>query len=1259
MSMQKGVRLLLVVLLVLSLAYPPLQEAAASTASPPGSLALEMERVAGKGALVQGRVAAMAGKGASVQGRVAAMAGKGASVQGRVAAMAGKGASVQGRVAAIADKGASVQGRVAAMAGKGASVQGRVAAIAGKGASAQGKVTATAATYAPLSLLWQAGVADNSPAEFSVAQNVYGGNISMPVLSGDWSLLPTGMKADTNRAINLSFVLEELPADGVQFSFKVLDASTAIPQLAIFTNGAMSGLLQITGLNNGETVLQQTWKETYRLYIPKEQLLPGANVLQLRVERGLYADAEAPGYDGDRHLWFEWDYFRLEALETAAEEPIHGRYVHLGSTIASSTFRYDENAIRHLAPMTKWMGIAYSGNWMRASFWSDTKAGWDPLGREYLGALRELNLEPMVNIIGGNWKNEALLVNGTISPALRSYYRDFVAKFGDLYQYAETGNEPGLFGWAQTSVLALHQLFGEERLTNAQPYLTIVAPGWAYWPYNGTPDGWERDAEQRRPIEQLSEITNGHSYGGTGVQPLPGGSLYENLRVYSGAEEGFGKEMAMSETGSNDNHSDNTKYGTYAYRFASAFDRELRGDIGYADHIMQHAAFFNDGTEFGLFNSAIHWNIHRYEDTQAVAAHPNEAGETRLKTFRRLATAYATHGRPLAYEVLNAEALDGKLAYFRAVDTSALGTTAIGAASDKILLNFVNFEAQPVTMQVKVTLPHSGTYAAERFGAGASYEAAHSAMLLTADPELTLAVVLGAGETVQYILDAYEDITPTVPSGVAAAAVSHEQIRLTWSAAPGNEAVEAYRIYRNGSAQPVMTVPAELNFWSDFSVEPEHSYSYTIRAVDRSGNVSEPTPAVAAVTTAMPVTPHVPGDPGKFEAEAAAYALPLRISNNILASGGKVVEQTHGGGLSILGYHSETGGNYTLSIAYASNQESKKNVYVNGQKLSTLTLPSTGGWNGPIVLKSYGIVLQPGYNKISLNAAGNGANLDYLTLVEGSYVPVSSWYPVEHDHAYIDYSGGFAPAPNGVSHVSYTPDASASFSFKGTGVRWRSNIKADMGSADVYVDGQWMETVVIPQAGLEGEDKIVYQLSGLPYGLHRIQVVNAAGEIMVHGFEFEGYEASLPVPLADLTVTEVGWTIVNPDGTPAAHSIPQLGDSLIFWAKIKNIGVRPTPLNSTTGLGQITGGAFSVNGGVVSWTDTYNTAVQPGEEVILTANASAQGTPRWTVPMIGDFTISFLVNDIKRYPEMDTENNTLSRVLDIALPGSSLGDEGL
>lgn len=1106
----------------------------------------------------------------------------------------------------------------------------------------------TTATYEQGGVLWQVGQPDNSSAEFTAFNNVYS-KLSLPVAPIKWSALPKGMKADVNGAMELSFALGRVPRHGVEFSFKVIDASTAIPQLAVFTNGLMSGLVQITGLNDGETVLEDTWKQTYRLYIPKEQLKRGKNVLKLAVDRGMYADPQAPGYDGDKYLWFEWDFFKLDALAAPAVEPIHGRYVHLGTTLASSTFKYDENAIRHLGPMVKWMGIAYSGNWMRTSFWGDTKAGWDPQGRNYLETLRDLNLEPMINMIGGDWKGNADLANGTITPALRAYYTAFVNKFGDLYQYVESGNEPGLFGWAQKAILAIHQLMDEERQTNNQPYLKIVAPGWAYWPYNGKPDGWERDVEQRRPIEELSDVTNGHSYGGTGVQPVPGGTLYENLRTYSDSEEGFGKEMAMSETGSNDNASDSTKYGTYAKRFAAAFDRETRGNIGYVDHIMQHAAFFNDGTEYGLFDSDIDWNTHRYEDTVAVPANVNEPGETRLKTFRRLAAAYATHGRPLPYETQNASELIGKKAYFRAVDTSALGTSEIGASADKILLNFVNFETQPVTMKVQVKLPDSGQYAGERFGAGDSYMAAHSKVQLTANPCITLKVTLGAGETVQYILDELESVAPSTPSGAAAVAVSHDQIKVSWNASTDNDRVVSYNVYRNGSAEPVMTIPGRITFFNDYNLTPETAYSYTVQAVDDFGNVSPVTSVITATTKVIPITPHVPGDPTKFEAEATSFALPVRIGNNSSASGGKVVEQTHAGGLAIQGFYSEAGGSYTLTIAYASAQESKKNILINGQKVSTVTLPTTGSWTGNITAKQFGLTLQRGYNTISFTPAGNGANIDYFRLEEGAFVPVSSWYTAEHDHAYIDYTG-FETAPNGVSHVTYAPDASAVFSFNGIGVRWRSDIKSDMGSADVYIDGVFKENVMIPQAGMEGENRIVYELTGLDYGLHRIEIVHKEGKVMVHGFEYESYEPTLPAPMPDLTVTDIGWNIVNSDGTPSAHETPQLGDSVIFWAKVKNVGMRPTPLNTSTGLGQITGGAFSVNGGVVSWSDTNNSVIQPGEEITLTANGSPQNTAKWMVPATGDFTISFFVNDIWRYQEMNKENNKLSETLNIALP---------
>jgi hypothetical protein len=77
------------------------------------------------------------------------------------------------------------------------------------------------------------------------------------------------------------------------------------------------------------------------------------------------------------------------------------------------------------------------------------------------------------------------------------------------------------------------------------------------------------------------------------------------------------------------------------------------------------------------------------------------------------------------------------MVYFRAVDTSKLAPQAgNGATSNKILLNFVNFENTPQTVDVNVALPQAATYQAERISAGDTWAAAHSDTTLTAKPDL-------------------------------------------------------------------------------------------------------------------------------------------------------------------------------------------------------------------------------------------------------------------------------------------------------------------------------------------------------------------------------------------------------------------------------------------------------------------------------------------------------------------------------------------
>jgi len=128
-----------------------------------------------------------------------------------------------------------------------------------------------------------------------------------------------------------------------------------------------------------------------------------------------------------------------------------------------------------------------------------------------------------------------------------------------------------------------------------------------------------------------------------------------------GVQDGWPVEFINTETGTNDWHSEKAENAGPNYAStqpqAQAFDRIMRAHLAVVDRTMQHAAIFDD---FGLFKAPVKWT-----EPETLSAFPGFKGQdTRLKTFRRLALAYATHGAPLPYTVCNNSELAGKLVYF-------------------------------------------------------------------------------------------------------------------------------------------------------------------------------------------------------------------------------------------------------------------------------------------------------------------------------------------------------------------------------------------------------------------------------------------------------------------------------------------------------------------------------------------------------------------------------------------------------------------
>ncbi|MHA4806875.1 Ig-like domain-containing protein [Flavitalea flava] len=126
--------------------------------------------------------------------------------------------------------------------------------------------------------------------------------------------------------------------------------------------------------------------------------------------------------------------------------------------------------------------------------------------------------------------------------------------------------------------------------------------------------------------------------------------------------------------------------------------------------------------------------------------------------------------------------------------------------------------------------------------------------------------------------------------------------------------------------------------------------------------------------------------------------------------------------------------------------------------------------------------------------------------------------------------------------------------------------------------------------------------------------------------------------LPDLLPAAITW---DPAGVAA-------GTPVNFKVKVKNIGQGPTP------VGVVIGGVFAVDGHNVTWSDTDNTALAPGDSVILSANNGVNGTGNWIASTPGKHTVSFLVDDINRISESNENNNSFSTTVCVAGGGPSI-----
>ena len=229
------------------------------------------------------------------------------------------------------------------------------------------------------------------------------------------------------------------------------------------------------------------------------------------------------------------------------------------------------------------------------------------------------------------------------------------------------------------------------------------------------------------------------------------------------------------------------------------------------------------------------------------------------------------------------------------------------------------------------------------------------------------------------------------------------------------------------------------------------------------------------------------------------------------------------GGASWIGMWTPTINNITVDDNYSDNSS----YYDNGTDttLTQATIVTDGVW--------------PAAAQAIIAAAGPSEQ----------YTPVTGL--TDDDDLGIQYTGswqayinrGLGDLDNGL-HATTVNDASASYTFTGTGIAVISEKYLDEGNMEVYLDGV-DEGAYSAYAATREAQQVIYSVSGLTPGTHTLEIVKDSGDYML----LDGLDVTRTINDTDAAIDYIGsWEYYSGRGfgdyDNDAHATPADGDSV-------------------------------------------------------------------------------------------------------------------